>query len=105
MAVEGAWDCVMKTRAGVQEFVLTVDRHGDTFTGTNSSPTGSVDIADGKIDGDTLTWTMSITKPLPLKLRGSATVDGDTLAGIVDGGVLAGKMDLKGTRKILGVAT
>ena len=104
MAVEGSWDCVMKTRAGPQEFVLTIERDGDSFTGTNSSPTGSVDIADGRIDGDTLSWTMSITKPIPLKLRGSATVEGDTLNGVVDGGMLAGKMPLTGTRKILGVA-
>ncbi len=104
MAVEGSWDCVMKTRAGPQAFVLTIQRDGDSFTGTNSSPTDSVDLNDGKIDGDTLTWTMSITKPIPLKLRGSATVDGDSLTGIVDGGVLAGKMPLTGTRKVLGVA-
>ena len=104
MAVEGAWDCVMKTRAGPQEFVLTVDRDGDTFTGTNSNGTDSIDLNDGKIDGNTITWTMSITKPLPLKLRGNATVDGDTLNGIVDGGMLAGKMELTGTRKVLGIA-
>lgn len=104
MAVEGSWDCVMKTRAGPQEFVLTIEREGDTFTGTNSSPTASVDLNDGKIDGDTISWTMSITKPLPLKLRGNATVDGDSLTGVVDGGMLAGKMPLTGTRKILGVA-
>ena len=42
---------------------------------------------------------MTITKPVPLKLRGSATVEGDRLTGIVDGGVLAGKMELTGTRK------
>lgn len=104
MTVEGSWDCVMKTRSGTQEFVLTVDRHGDSFTGTNVGKSGSIDLADGKIDGDTLTWTMSIVKPLPLKLRGSATVDGDTLSGTVDGGVLAGKMPLTGTRKVLGIA-
>lgn len=104
MAVEGAWDCVMKTRAGPQEFVLTIARDGDSFTGTNVGPTGSVDIDDGTIEGDTLTWTMSITKPIPLKLRGNATVDGDTLTGIVDGGMLAGKMELTGTRKVPGIA-
>ncbi len=104
MSVEGAWDCVMKTRAGPTEFVLTIDRDGDSFTGTNVGPTGSVDIEDGAIDGDSLTWTMAITKPIPLKLRGSATVDGDTLTGIVDGGMLAGKMPLTGSRKVLGIA-
>lgn len=105
MSVEGSWDCSMKTRAGVQEFVLTIERDGDSFTGTNSSPTDSIDLADGKIDGDMISWTMAITKPLPLKLRGSATIDGDTLEGIVDGGMLAGKMPLTGTRKLLGEAS
>ena len=99
MAAEGAWDCLMKTRAGPQEFVLTIKTDGDSFTATNVGPTGSLDINDGKIEGDKLTWTMTITKPVPLKLRGSATIAGDTLAGIVDGGVLAGKMELTGARK------
>ena len=99
MDVAGSWDCVMKTRAGPQTFVLTVERDGDRFTGTNSNGTDSVDLDDGKIEGETLTWTMSITKPIPLKLRGSATVEGDTLTGVVDGGMLAGKMPLTGTRK------
>ena len=99
MAVEGSWDCTMKTRAGPQAFVLTIARDGDRFTGTNSNGTDSVDLDDGRIEGDTLTWTMSITKPIPLKLRGNATVEGDSLTGVVDGGMLAGKMPLTGTRK------
>ena len=99
MAAEGAWDCLMKTRAGPQDFVLTIKRDGDSFTATNVGAAGSLDINDGRIDGDKLTWTMTITKPVPLKLRGSATVEGDRLTGIVDGGVLAGKMELTGTRK------
>ena len=99
MTPDGAWDCLMKTRAGPQEFVLTIKRDGDSFTATNVGAAGSLDIHDGRIDGEKLTWTMTITKPVPLKLRGSATIDGDKLAGIVDGGVLAGKMELPGTRK------
>ena len=99
MAAEGAWDCLMKTRAGPQEFVLTIKQDGDSFTATSVGASGSLDINDGKVEGDTLTWTMAMVKPVPLKLRGSATVAGDTLTGIVDGGVLAGKMELTATRK------
>lgn len=97
--VGGSWDCVMKTRMGPQDSVLVINRDGDTFTGNNSGPMGSVDITDGKIDGDTLTWTMAVTKPIALKLSGVATVAGDAISGVVDGGMLAGKMALTGKRK------
>jgi hypothetical protein len=99
MAVEGAWDVEMKTRMGPQKGVLTINRAGGAFTGSFTSALGDVEIGDGKVDGDTLSWTMEVTKPIKLKMSGVAAVKGDIIEGEVDGGMLGGKMALNGTRK------
>lgn len=96
--IDGEWNCVTRTPMGEQESVLTVRSSGNSFTGSNVGPLGGVDIADGVIDGDTLTWTMELTSPFPMKLAGRATVNGDTLQGTVDAGAM-GAMPLSGTRK------
>ena len=54
----------MKTRAGLRAFVFTITLDGDSFTATNVGAAGSLDIEDGEIDGDKLTWTMTITRPV-----------------------------------------
>ncbi len=43
---------------------------------------------DGKIDGNTLTWRMDMTVPMPLTLNATATIDGDTLTGTINAGAL-----------------
>jgi hypothetical protein len=59
---------------------------------------GSLDITDGKVDGNTLTWTMDMKVPMPMKLEGTATVDGDTITGQIKAGAF-GTMAMSGTRK------
>ena len=71
---------------------------GTTFTGSNVGPLGSLEIENGKIDGNTLTWTMQMTVPMPLTLNATATIDGDTLTGTVNAGAF-GDMPMTGTRK------
>ena len=51
---------------------------------------------DGKISGDTLSWTMSLTKPVSIKLSFEAKVAGAAMTGKVKLGMfgsaaLAGK--------------
>ncbi|MCH7629362.1 MAG: hypothetical protein IH997_11735, partial [Proteobacteria bacterium] len=81
MSISGTYECVTKSPMGEQKSNLTIVADGDSFTGTNAGPMGSVDIADGKIDGNTLTWSMKLTSPMPMTLEGKATVDGDSFAG------------------------
>jgi hypothetical protein len=84
---------------GDQKSVVTIVDGGDgTFTGTNAGATGSMELEDGKVDGNTLTWTMNMTVPMPMKLEGEATVDGDALTGEVNAGAF-GKMAMTGTRQ------
>ena len=83
MSVAGSYECVTKTPMGDQKSVLTVNVSGDSWTGTNAGAQGSLDVYDGKVDGNTLTWKMNMTVPMPMTLEGTATVDGDTISGSV----------------------
>lgn len=98
MSVAGQYDCVTKSPMGDQKSVLTVNVDGDTWTGSNAGQMGALDITDGKVDGNTLTWTMDMKVPMPMKLEGTATVDGDTITGQVKAGAF-GTMAMSGTRK------
>ncbi len=95
--VDGSWDCVVKSPMGDQKTTMTVNSDGSSFTGTVSGAMGSVDIADGKVDGNNLSWKQSITVPMPMTLDCTATVDGDTLTGQVGAGAF-GSFPLTGTR-------
>ena len=98
MSVAGTYDCVTKTPMGDQKSKFTVIDNGDgTFSGQNAGAMGSMDVEDGKIDGNTLTWKMKMTVPMPMTLEGNATVDGDALTGSVNAGAF-GSMAMSGTR-------
>lgn len=98
MSVAGTYDVVIKTPMGDQKGTLTVNPAGDGFTGSVSSAMmGSMDIADGKIAGNTISWTMDMKVPMPMTLEGEATVDGDAITGSVKAGAF-GSMALSGTR-------
>lgn len=98
MSVAGNYDCVTKTPMGDQKSVFSVVVDGDAFSGKNEGALGSMDIYDGKVDGNTLTWKMDMKVPMPMTLEGTATVDGDTLTGSVNAGAF-GAMPMSGTRQ------
>jgi len=98
MSVAGSYDCITKSPMGDQKSVLTVNVDGDTFTGQNAGAMGSLDINDGKVDGNKLTWTMDMKVPMPMKLECEAVVEGDALTGTVKAGAF-GSMAMTGTRK------
>jgi hypothetical protein len=98
MTVAGTYDVVIKTPMGDQKGKLTVNPAGDGFTGSIASDMmGSMDVQDGKVSGDTITWKMDMKVPMPMTLEGEATVDGDTIGGSIKAGAF-GAMALSGTR-------
>jgi hypothetical protein len=97
MSVAGSYECVLKSPMGDQKSVMTVNVDGDTWTGTNAGAQGTLECKDGKVDGNTITWSMDLTVPMPMKLEGTATVDGDTITGSVKAGMF-GTFPLNGTR-------
>ena len=98
MSVAGTYECITKTPMGDQKSDVTIDVNGDTFTGSNVGAMGSMDLEDGKVDGNTLTWSMKMTVPMPMTLEGTATIDGDVLTGSVKAGAF-GTFPMSGTRK------
>ena len=93
MAIDGDWDITAQTPMGPQTSKLTIKTDGDTFTGTNVGPMGSADLEDGKIDGNTLTWSM---KMMGMDIKGTATIDGDTIKGSLNSPM--GDATMEGTR-------
>ena len=74
-----------------------VDGFDASFTGTNSGAMGSADVVDGTVDGNTLSWKMNMTVPMPMTLECEATIDGDNLTGTVGAGAF-GSFPMTGTR-------
>lgn len=97
MSVAGTYDIVTKSPMGDQKGQFTVNVDGDTFTGSVTSPMGSMDVSEGKVDGNKLTWKMDMKVPMPMTLEGEATVDGDAISGQVKAGAF-GSMAMSGTR-------
>ncbi|MEQ1497755.1 MAG: hypothetical protein ABL914_03770 [Novosphingobium sp.] len=98
MSLSGTYECVTKTPMGDQKSDMTITVDGDSFTGTNAGAQGSLEMENGKVDGNTITWSMNMTVPMPMKLEGEATIDGDTLTGGVKAGAF-GTFPISGTRK------
>ena len=98
MSVAGNYDVTIKSPMGDQKGKLTVNPTGDGFTGSVSNDMmGAMDVIDGKVDGNRLTWKMDMKVPMPMTLECEATVDGDTITGAVKAGAF-GSMELTGTR-------
>ena len=99
MSVAGTYKIVTKTPMGDQNGTFTVSVSGDSFTGSVSGAMmGSMDVKDGKVSGNSLTWKMDMKVPMPMELDCDAVVDGDAISGNVKAGAF-GSMALSGTRE------
>ena len=96
MSADGNWKITLTTPMGPQTMNASIATAGDGFTGKLDSPMGASDIS-GKVAGDTLTWSASITSPMPMTLEFEAKVDGDKMAGSVKLGAF-GTAPLAGER-------
>jgi hypothetical protein len=97
-AVDGDWDVTVKSPMGDQKSVMTVTSDGGSFSGQMAGAMGTMAIDNGTVDGNTLSWKMNMTVPMPMTLECSATVDGDAISGEVKAGAF-GSMGLSGARK------
>ena len=78
MSADGKWTIAMNTPMGVQAGDLDLKEDGSTLMGTMSAAAapGPMEITDGTVDGDNLTWKAALTQPMPITLEFAATVDG-----------------------------
>ncbi|MCR9276664.1 MAG: hypothetical protein NXH85_01725 [Pseudomonadaceae bacterium] len=94
---DGDWNTTMNTPMGAQQGVLTLASSGSELTGKLSGAQGDLEITDGNIDGETLTWKAAMTQPMPITLEFTAKVDGDEISGDVKLGAF-GNATFTGTR-------
>jgi len=97
MSADGNWSLVISTPIGERQASLSIKTAGNTITGTQSADGNSANIFDGAIDGNTVSWKVDITDPMPMTLEFKGTVDGDKLAGNVGLGAF-GEASFSGTR-------
>jgi len=86
MDVDGKWEIVINSPMGAQKAALDITTNGGSLTGTQTAQQGSGPLENGKVDGNSVSWSAKITNPLPLTLDFSGTVDGDKLSGSVKAG-------------------
>ena len=81
MSADGTWNVTLNTPMGAQAGTLELATEGNTLTGTMSGPQGSMELENGAADGDSLSWTVNMTQPMPITIEATATVDGDEISG------------------------
>ncbi len=86
MAVDGKWEITINSPMGAQKAVLDIKADGPALSGTQTAMSSTQPIANGKVEGNALSWSAQITNPMPMTLEFSGTVDGDKLAGSVKAG-------------------
>jgi len=96
-AADGTWNLTMQTPMGERRSSLTLATAGGTLTGKQEAEGNTTDIAEGSVNGNELSWKVSITNPMPLTLTFTGTVDGDALNGSADTGMF-GSFPFEGTR-------
>ena len=86
MSADGVWNITVTSPLGPQVSSLTLKTDGGALTGSQSAMGDTKPIRDGKIEGDTVTWSNSVSSPFPMDLDFTGKVDGDTLNGSVKAG-------------------
>lgn len=86
MALDGKWEITINSPMGAQKATLDLKADGVTLSGSQTAMQGTQPLTNGKIDGNKLSWSASITSPMPMTLEFSGTVEGDKLSGSVKAG-------------------
>ncbi len=76
----GKWNGQVQGRNGMQTVVFDFHVNGATLTGKVTTPRGDTDITDGKVDGDTISFTQKLSfngNDIVINYTGKA--DGDTI--------------------------
>jgi len=97
MSADGTWNLTMDTPMGERRSTLTLTTAGGTLTGKQEAEGNTTDIAEGTVNGNDLSWKVSITNPMPLTLTFNGTVEGNNLTGTADTGMF-GSFPFQGTR-------
>jgi len=97
--VAGTWDITVTTAEGENRATLTATQSGATLEGSMATELGTVQITDGRVTGQRVTFTITLPisgQTTPIVFRGS--VEGSRMTGTVDLGAM-GSATFIGDRK------
>lgn len=89
--ITGTWTATFDTQIGQQNYTYDFKVEGATLTGTISTPNGAATLADGKVEGNTVTFTEN------LSYQGQALV-------ITYKGEIVSEDEISFTRNVAGMA-
>ncbi|GAA3269397.1 MULTISPECIES: hypothetical protein [Dactylosporangium] len=98
MSIDGSYRLQVETGKGVKDWQFDITEAGAAFNGTMTTTSGSMEVEQGTVAGNELTWvSMLAARPMKVKVRGKATVDGDGIRGELDMGAY-GRRAFSGSR-------
>ena len=97
MAVDGSYKCTINSPMGSRDVTLNLTADGDSLSGSMEGQDGTQEFSGGSISGNDASWKVDMTRPMPMTLECSATVDGDSISGTVKLGAF-GEASFSGTR-------
>lgn len=86
MSVEGFWDVSIKTPLGTRRTVLELFTADGVLKGISRGEKEQLTLNELTQDGNRLSWSQNITKPMRMVLSFDVTIDGDAMTGTARGG-------------------
>jgi len=97
MPADGNWSLIVTTPMGERRATLSVKTDGNALKGSQSADGNSTEIFDGTVNGNEVSWKVSITQPMDMTLEFTGTINGDEVSGNVILGAF-GTASFSGTR-------
>jgi hypothetical protein len=97
MTADGNWSLVVATPMGERQAILSLKTEGTALKGSQMADGNSAEIFDGTVDGNAISWKVSITDPMPMTLEFNGTINGDEVSGSVTLGAFGNSL-FSGTR-------
>ena len=80
--ITGKWESTRETQQGTMTTTFTFERDGGKLTGTLGSQRGDMEISDGTIEGNKISFKLVMTRgDRTIEMTYSGTVEGDTITG------------------------
>ena len=80
--VAGKWESTRETQQGTMTTTFTFEQDGSKLTGTLASQRGDMEISDGTMEGNKISFKMVMTRgDRTMEMVYSGTVEGDTITG------------------------
>ncbi|ULL16326.1 DJ-1/PfpI family protein [Paenibacillus sp. H1-7] len=85
---EGIWKASIATPVGKMEVTFHISSESGQLCGAAIQGDETAVFMNPVIEGNRLTWSQQVTKPMRLNLKFDVTVNGDTMTGMAKAGVL-----------------